>query len=248
MELAFPLTFVTIVVTGYFFLKKRREIQDVSKTTLNIQKKFNNNIDMFPSIFQYILLSYGNEFFNRLYVIITLKKNFCLSQLFFSDQSEFVIIKGFLKTKKSIFYVCNYSKQFFGLKYVTKSKTNVYGKPTENILKFKEKYDINNLYCSYLPKDFAGEFLNTSEVYLKCKIEFLNNIEFIEDFFELISNLHDESENQILEYKKLFNKDKLEYDQGEKKNFVERLAHEIREKSKKEAVKKINKKKKNKRN
>lgn len=246
MEVAFSITLLIILISGYFFYNKRKEIQKKSRSTLYLQTKFLNNIDMFPSIFQYILLSHGNEFLKRLYVIITLKKNFCLSQLFFSDLTEYVIIKGYLKSKKSVFFICNSSKNYFGLKYIKKIKENVYGRTTEKIIKFKENYNFLTFYCSYLPNEANEEFKNTSEVFLKCNLELLNNKNFIDDFFDLINDLQDEEDKQLLVYKKSFNYDKLKFEENEKKNFVEKLVEEMNKKSSKIVVKIPNKKKRNK--
>ncbi|EQB61100.1 hypothetical protein NAPIS_ORF01329 [Vairimorpha apis BRL 01] len=229
MEVAFSITLLIILISGYFFYNKRKEIQKKSRSTLYLQTKFLNNIDMFPSIFQYILLSHGNEFLKRLYVIITLKKNFCLSQLFFSDLTEYVIIKGYLKSKKSVF--------------LFKIKENVYGRTTEKIIKFKENYNFLTFYCSYLPNEANEEFKNTSEVFLKCNLELLNNKNFIDDFFDLINDLQDEEDKQLLVYKKSFNYDKLKFEENEKKNFVEKLVEEMNKKSSKIVVKIPNKKK-----
>ena len=244
-----------IGVSGIFFYRKRVERDEKVKKTRYLQKKYKSTTFIYPSVYQTIILLESNEIFKKMYIILTLKKNFCLSQLLFSEQKEFVILKGYLKKKISNFYINNIKlgNIHFGSQFCTKSPNirnySCFGAITKKIEEFCYKYDFAHFYGSYWPTD--KKLINLSQIgdttiFLQCNIRLLDDKSFIEDFFSCFTDIQDETSKRLeLEKNKLreYIEKSREY---EKKDFVEKLLDDINKNANKDVILKKKDKKKSK--
>ncbi|WUR03237.1 uncharacterized protein VNE69_04065 [Vairimorpha necatrix] len=219
-----------IIISAYFFFRKRQTRQKILQTSSFLQSNFSHNLVLYPSIYQSIILSKNNSIFNLMYTIITLKKDFCLTQLFFTDQTDKLIFKSFLNYKTPNFYINNVRNvnKHFARKYFTITKTKnytYYGNISQEIVGFCNKYKVDNFYCSYWTED--KNVTEGSVVYLETDIEYLGDEEFINEFFGIFKDIPEESEKRFEKEKKKIMEGIEKDKENEKKDFVERIIEEI---------------------
>lgn len=247
MEYSFVVVTIIIAISGILFMKKKAERDKKSKLTYDIQSKFVYNLKLDPSIHQSIILSKTNNIFDKMYTILSLKKDFCLTQVLMNDQKECLTIKGYLNYKRPNFYINNVKNgsKHPGQKFTkiyknnTMSKYNMYGSFTKTLVDFCKKYTFANFYCSYWPQDLKiskGEGCPESVVYLEGDIDLLKDENFVNDFFSIFEDVQVETSRQYVDESNKLKEECAKIEEFENKSFMEKVVSEMNKKANNGAV------------
>jgi hypothetical protein len=247
MEYSFVVVTIIICISGILFMKKKAERDKKAKLTCDIQSKFVYNMKLDPSIYQSIILSRTNNIFDKMYTILSLKKDFCLTQILMNDQNEFLVIKGYLNYKRPNFYINNVKNgsKHPGQKLSKRYKNNMidkysmYGSFTKLLIDFCKKYTFANFYCSYWPSDLKtakGEGFSESIVYLEGDIDLLKDDKFVDDFFSIFEDVQIETSRQFIEESNKQKEECAKLEEFEKKSFMEKIVAEMNKKSNSGAI------------
>lgn len=235
MPMIFELPGVILIISISLFLfqRKKKELGSFGNLTNKFKEWFKIKIDLFPSVHQSITLCSGNQTIRSLYFIISLCKDFCISQFFFNSPPSQFIVTGFLKDLRPNFYI--YKKRFkfkhAGLEYSKKYLLNsnadyqVFGVVNQRILDFISKYDLDIFYCSYVPKEVGSSPTFESNFYAKGRTCLLSE-EFISEFMQIMQEVTVDSEKRIKEIKKKHMLEVEKFKEEEQKGFFEKMKRE----------------------
>lgn len=225
-----PGVILIISVSLFLFQRKKKELSSFGHLLDKFKKWFSVKIDLFPSIHQSITLCSGNKSIRSLYCIISLCKDFCISQFFFNSPPSQVTLTGFLKHLRPNFYI--YKKRFkfkhaglnYSKKYLLNSNSDyqVFGVVNQSILDFISKYDLDIFYCSYVPKEVNPSPTFESCFYARGSLKIFSE-EFISDFMQIMQDESVDSEKRIKEIKKKHMLEVEKFKKEEEKGFFEKL-------------------------
>lgn len=234
---------IVIVVLVFGLLlsqRKKRRLQQEALLLDPFKSHFEESNGEYLSIHQYILKLSGNPNLKYLCAIITLRRDFCLSYLFGPVPKENFILTGQLKGRTPCVYVFrkNLPLRHYGLKYTKKCLVanipgyKAFGPLEEKHLEFIKKYEVSTFFISYAPPSIEDSAGFESLVFLKASLPLLNSTGFIDDFLALFNDVTPESTKKVLEVKQGYKRDIEVLKAKENKSFGEKLASQVREKSK----------------
>ncbi|KAF9763076.1 hypothetical protein NGRA_1528 [Nosema granulosis] len=234
MIVELPVVILIISISIFLFQKKKRELDSYKALTETFKEWFSLHLNIFPSIHQFVTLCGGNQYVRTLYCIVSLSKDFCLSQLFLSSPSSQIVITGYLKSHRPNFYVHKnrYKLKHAGLSYSKKYLLNtnkdyqVYGVVNNTILDFISKYDVDIFYCSYVPKTVETCPLFESNFYLRGSTKLLQTEGFLSNLMKILEEDVVDTEKRINEIKKKHMLDVEKFREEEKLGFFEKLKNE----------------------
>ncbi|KAH9411048.1 hypothetical protein HK407_08g13190 [Ordospora pajunii] len=238
----YELLFVAVMLIMCFAIisNKRNELNRKVVLLHPFKLHFARNINDQISVHQHGLKSAGHHALAYLCSIITLKRDFCPSYILGAVPNESMILVGCMKAKVPCMYAFKktITPKHYGLKYTKKyliesaPRYRIFGSPEQKHVAFLKKYsDISSFWISYVPENIEDGYTDLeSQVYLKGKLELLENKEFIDDFMSLFENIKNESEKKIADVRRGCNNDAQKARAKKNMSIGEKFMHSIKSK------------------